>query len=178
MMRAINLDFQATPARPWASLAILMCGVALFAITLLRYQNSVSDVALLEAGIVKVKGTFAQNTQRYQPAPEESAQRKEEIAIANGLIHQLTLPWEELFNSFELATNKEIALLSIEPDTKKKIVKVTAEAKTTKDMLAYIKRLQKSPMLDEVVLQKHEWQTKDPERPLRFTVASVWKDLK
>lgn len=177
-MRAINIDFQAVSAKPWTGLAILTCGVALIAITLLLYQSSALEASVLEARIATAKNAFSQNSQRNQSAPKESAQRKEEIAIANGLIHQLTLPWEALFNSFELATSKEIALLSIEPDTKKRIVRVTAEARTANDMLDYIKRLQKSPMLDDVVLQRHELQTRDPERPLRFIVTSVWKDLR
>jgi hypothetical protein len=43
-------------------------------------------------------------------------------------------------------------------------------------MLNYIKRLQQAALLDDVLLQKHELQARDPERPLRFTVTSAWKD--
>lgn len=175
-MRALHLDYQAAPPKPWTGIILLICGIALLAFTLLNYQHAVLDEATLEADIAKIRGAVVKDTQGRRQAPTESAQRKEEIATANGLIRQLTLPWEALFSTFELATNKDVALLSIEPDAKKRIVKVTAESKTVQGMLEYMKRLQKSPLLDEVVLQKHEVQMQDPEKPLRFIVTSVWKE--
>ncbi|WP_148415776.1 hypothetical protein [Noviherbaspirillum massiliense] len=172
----MNLDFQAGPPKRRSGVFMLAAGMAALAAALMNYHDLTGEAALREAEIAKARGVLERKAgSRRGPAAQE-APRKEEIAAANEIIHQLTMPWEQMFSTFELATSKDIALLSMEPDPKKKMVRVTAESKTTQAMLAYIRRLEKSVLLDDVVLLKHEVQLKDPEQPVRFVVTSAWRD--
>jgi hypothetical protein len=155
---------------------LLACGLSLAVVALMNFEYSRRDTARWEAELAMARGKLDRSARNPSKERGDTAQRAEEIAAANAVIRQLNLPWEEMFSAFELATNDEVALLGIEPDAKKKVVKVTAESKTAEGMLNYIKRLQQATLLDDVLLQKHELQTRDPEKPLRFIVTSAWKD--
>lgn len=155
---------------------MLACGATLAVAVLASYQISTERAERWEGEVAKAKGQLGSDSGKARQESGDAGLRAEEIAAANAVIRQLALPWEDMFNAFELATNDEVALLSMEPDAKKRLVRVTAESKATTGMLSYIKRLQQSALLDEVVLQKHEEQSRDPDRPIRFVVTSVWKD--
>jgi hypothetical protein len=175
-MRALHLDYRAT--RPQSAMAVLLlaCGFALAVAALLNFQYAAQESAKWEAELAAAQSKLERSARNPSKEHGDTQQRAEEVAAANAVIRQLNLPWEDMFNAFELATNDEVALLGIEPDAKKKMVKITAESKTAEGMLNYIKRLQQAALLDDVLLQKHELQTRDPEKPLRFIVTSTWKD--
>lgn len=92
----------------------------------------------------------------------------------NAAIAQLNLPWHQLLDALEAATPPNIALLTIEPDAKKHLVKGMAEAKTSDDMIAYIESLKKQATFQNVVLTKHEINEQDPNKPLRFQFEAYW----
>lgn len=175
-MRALHLDYRAARPRSGMAVVLLVCGLSLAAMALMNFQYSRRSAERWEAELVMAQGKLNRSARNPPRGRGDTAQRAEEIAAANAVIRQLNLPWEEMFSAFELATNDEIALLGIDPDAKKRTVKVTAESKTAEGMLNYIKRLQQAALLDDVLLQKHELQTKDSEKPLRFTVTSAWKE--
>jgi Tfp pilus assembly protein PilN len=177
-MRTLDLDYQAAPGTSWLSMLVLISGIALSLAILLPLESLTRDRARLEADLAAAQGRLDQHVPRAAAEPAPSPERKKEIAAANTVIRQLSLPWHEMFDAFELAANDEIALLGIEPDARKRLVKVTAESKSADAMLDYVKRLQDSGLLDDVFLQKHELQTKDQQKPLRFVVTSAWKDGK
>lgn len=86
----------------------------------------------------------------------------------NAAIGQLNLPWHDLLAALEAATPKTIALLAIEPDAKKQLLKGQAEAKDSDGMLDYLEQLKKQPFFAQVALTKHEINEQDPNKPLRF----------
>lgn len=94
----------------------------------------------------------------------------------NAVISQLNLPWSDLFDAVEEATPGTVALLAVEPDAKKHVIKAIAEAKSSDEMLAYIERLKKQALFVSVVLSKHEVNEQDPNRPLRFQFEAQWKE--
>lgn len=95
----------------------------------------------------------------------------------NTAIFQLNLPWNDLFNTLESATPSHIALLTIEPDAKKNLVKGTAEAKTSEDMIAYIRLLKQQKFFIDVILLKHEIIEQDINKPLRFQFLAQWEQV-
>jgi hypothetical protein len=176
-MRRLNLDY--VGAHPWSGGSLLLaCGAALAAAALWQFQALERDRASVAAASITIpeRAGAPQRSPARQRA--EAAETARQAAQANAVIDRLSLPWGELFSTFELATSDEIALLAIEPDARKRAVKVSAEARTAKEMLDYIKRLQRAPLLEGVLLQKHELRTEDPERPLRFVVVATWKESK
>lgn len=177
-MRKLDLDYaSARPHSGW-SLPLLAGGMALAAAALLHFQAVQRESAALAAASSGARDQPGQRDRAPARQRADAARQAEEVAAANAVIRELSLPWEDLFSTFELAASSEIALLAIEPDARKRVVKVTAESRTAQGMLNYIKRLQRAPLLDEVVLQKHELQIDVPGKPLRFVVVGAWKDPK
>jgi Tfp pilus assembly protein PilN len=103
------------------------------------------------------------------PVPEAQA------AAVNAAVLQLNLPWRALHDAVQAGTPSNIALLSLEPDARKSTVRITAEAKTSDDMIAYVEQLQKSEWFGGVSLARHEINEQDPNRPIRFQLDAQWR---
>jgi len=97
--------------------------------------------------------------------------------MINAAIQQLNLPWSDLFDAIEAATPANIALIAIEPDAKKHLIKGTAEALNSDDMLAYVEQLKKQPLFVNVVLIKHEVNQQDQYKPYRFEFTAQWAQV-
>ena len=99
----------------------------------------------------------------------------EELATAT---RQLTTPWSRLLHDLELAvqdSEKNIALLEIAPDKNKQSVRVSGEARTLTHVLDYVRRLQDAQSIRFPLLETHEIQTSDRDRPVRFVVLAKWR---
>lgn len=97
-----------------------------------------------------------------------------QVTAVNAAVGQLNLPWRDLAAALADATPASIALLALEPDAKRRTLRISAEAKNSDDMLAYITRLQAEEWFTGVVLMRHEVMQEDPNRPLRFQVSVQW----
>lgn len=85
------------------------------------------------------------------------------------------VPWADLFVRLETNRPKRIALVALEADARKPEATLTAEARTAKDMLAYIEQLKGEAGFASVTLASHALQESDPQQPLRFVLRLVWK---
>lgn len=94
--------------------------------------------------------------------------------FVNSAIGQLNLPWRDLLDAVTAATPRQIALLALDPDPRKQLLKLTAEAKTSDDMVAYVAELKQQELFASVTLTRHEINDQDPNRPLRFQVEAIW----
>lgn len=99
----------------------------------------------------------------------------ERVAAANRAIDQLNLPWNDLFEIFETRTLPSVALLALEPDGRKGMIRVTAEARTADGMADFLQLLAAEPRLAEVFLTKYEINEQDLNRPVRFVLAARWR---
>lgn len=171
-MRALTLDFLRAPRRtPWVGMLLLIAG----ALTLGQVANHeralTAQIALADARLeILTKGS---KTKPAQPADAEAQQQ--EIRHANEILQQLALPWSVLFKVIETSNEKEIALLSIQPDAGKRVLRLAGEAKNFDALLAYIARLEQSPMLSQVYLSSHELRLQDAEKPVRFALVANWE---
>lgn len=111
---------------------------------------------------------------RSANSPEEQERVKSELRFANSVIEKLDTPWDRLFGAVESTFNEQVTLLSVEPDTERNEVRLTAEAKDMKAMLDYVQQLRRSSMLKNGYLVDHQINQQDPQRPVRFTVAATW----
>ncbi len=57
------------------------------------------------------------------------------------MLRQLSLPWNALFKAVEASGGQSIALLSLEPDLQKGMVKISGEAKDLEALLNYVRQL-------------------------------------
>ncbi len=174
-MSRIAIDFAPrAPLRghPLAWLGIVagltLCACAFFAAQTLR-----QDVDTQEAALRQAKLKLRERGER-QPAVAKSVVTAQQAEAVNGAIAQLNLPWRDLFDSIESATPQNIALLELQPDAKRNLVKGMAEAKTSDDMIGYIEQLKRQEFFTAVVLTRHEINEQDPNKPLRFHFEARW----
>jgi Tfp pilus assembly protein PilN len=98
-----------------------------------------------------------------------------QATFVNGAILQLNLPWRELQDAVLAATPRTVALLALEPDPRKRVLKISAETKTSDDMVDYVAALKEQESFSSVLLTRHEINEQDPNRPLRFQLEATWQ---
>jgi len=167
-MQSLKLDFLHPFPRPhWAAWALLAAGLGLA--TWVGWQDRQAQHALDEA-VAAAPKPIANAARR--PA---SATASEEQTVALQAREQLAVPWGELFVRLETNQPKGIALVALEADARKAEATLTAEARTAKDMLAWIEQLKGKAGFASVTLASHALQESDPQQPLRFVLRLGWK---
>jgi len=137
-----------------------------------QYLERQAELAALQAATAA--RTQAPLTQRSAaPAPHIVIAPAQASAV-NAAVMQLNLPWRDLAEAVAGATPPSVALLSLEPDAKRRQLRITAEARSSDDMLAYVSRMQAEEGFSSVVLTRHEVMEQDPNRPLRFQISAQW----
>lgn len=173
-MRPLHLDYlRKAPGNSRLGWSVLAAGIAAagFAIHVSvetggELQQAEFTLARLERKPVPVvRGNLAR---------DESVRLGDEIKFANNVVERLTLPWEDLLQALEAATTGEVALLSVEPDVQRKVLRITAETKNKGEMLAYVDRLGGNKRLTGVHLVNHQIGTQEPGQPVRFSMQASW----
>lgn len=151
-----------------AVLAVLLC-VAAGATgwqMLARQRVLASQLAVVRAQVAAPVTVAAAAPQ--PPVGEPQA------AAVNAAVLQLNLPWRALHDAIGAATPPNIALLALEPDPRRRSMKITAEAKNSDDMIAYVEQLKQQELFGAVALLRHEINELDPNRPIRFQLDAQW----
>lgn len=181
-MKRVRLDFAGAlgpslrralfhaPPQAWALawVGLVLCALALA--HALDYREAREEVDAQLAAL-------AARDARPQAAPVQARAPKigaAQAAAVNAAIMQLNLPWRALHDAVRGATPPSVALLALEPDSRKRVLRITAEAKDSDDMLAYVEALAREEWFGAVTLVRHEVQEQDPNRPLRFQVDAGW----
>jgi hypothetical protein len=179
-MRAIYLDYQKA-YRPFPTLGVILLLVALgVGAQMVRQHGYLSDILEGWEALEKRVDRLARHHdlrpgERRNPDAEQGAR---EVAKANEVLRRITLPWDELFAAVESAAPSEVALLTMEPDAEKRLLKITGEAKHVAAMFDYIRTLERRPMFQTVTLSNHQEQITDPQRPIRFTLMAAWRETR
>jgi len=178
-MKRVRLDFARpgvrralflAPPGVWGPLigALAVCGAAL--VQALDYREAREEVDALQAALRARAGAAV-----VQPAVQRASPINEQQAAAvNAAVMQLNLPWRALHDAVREATPSTVALLALEPDARKRVLRITAEARSSDDMIAYVELLQKQNWFAGVSLVRHEIGEQDPNRPIRFQIDAGW----
>lgn len=110
---------------------------------------------------------------RTPPPPTPLLLSEQQIVAINSAIGQLNTPWSALLDGFERVASDEIALLQIEPDHRRRLVKGVAETKDHQRMLNYLERLGAGAPFAGAIVTRQEVNEKDPNRPLRFMFEAL-----
>ncbi len=97
-----------------------------------------------------------------------------EIKHANEVLNKITLPWDALFQAVEWSSGKDVALLAMEPNAERHVVRISAEAKNIPALMSYLRHLEEQKIFNSVYLQSHQVQQRNPEKPVRFTLVATW----
>lgn len=112
------------------------------------------------------------------PVAEQSDSDKTQLAAeikhAAGIVQQLSLDWNQLFRAVQLSAGAQVALLSIQPDAVKQVIRITGEARDMDAMLEYVTRLRRQHALAQVILTNHEIKAQDPDKPVQFSISAKW----
>lgn len=176
-MRALRLDYQRR-TRPvsWLGLGMLASALVALVLTGGYYHQLGQGIELWESRVDHEERLAGHRARALRPASAEAAREQAlEVQHANQVLRQLSLPWDALFTAVEASGGKNIALLSMEPDLRKGAVTISAEAKDFDAMLEYVRQLGKREVFGSVLLQNHQVQQADPQKPIRFSLRAVWK---
>lgn len=174
-MALLRLDYQrGMQPFPWAGTVLLMLALTVSTLAGVYYRELAKKALLWET---KAGQGAAREYVNSQTAGSKlkTADTVQEIKHANEVLQQLTLPWGKLFQAIESSSGKEVALLAMEPDADKHVVKIVGEAKDIPAVLDYIKRLAMQQEFSSVYLQSHQIQLQDPEKPVRFVLLATWR---
>ncbi|CAH0289002.1 hypothetical protein SRABI118_04013 [Massilia sp. Bi118] len=181
-MKKVNIDFAPpslarsvlrTPRHSWAMLWIVFFVAMALAGAHAGLRREQGEVELLRAQAQARVATQAQASRApvavRPPVPEAQAN------AVNAAVLQLNLPWRALHDAVQAGTPATIALLALEPDARRSTVRITAEAKSSDDMIAYVEQLQNGDWFSAVSLTRHEINEQDPNRPIRFQLDARWR---
>jgi hypothetical protein len=83
--------------------------------------------------------------------------------------------WGGLLTAIETSRPDAVAFLTLEGEAVSGSLLLTAEARSPRDMLAYVETLQRLPGLDRVVLASHADQAREGEKAVRFSLRARWR---
>ena len=173
-MVTLWLDYQQDRPFHWAGPVLLALALAALALTVAYYLELNERAAGWEARLERAELRHGLRPSAGNSAGQEPAGLALEVGRANEVVRQLTLPWEQLFLAVESAGSKQVALLALEPDMEKKLVKINGEARDLVVLLNYITSLEKQEVFGPVYLQSHQVQ-QDAERAVRFALLAEWR---
>ena len=168
----ISVDFSGR-RRPLtlAGVLMLMAGALATAAACVEYRR-------LDASRAGLELKLADANRRTQRDPAKDVRNAGLTEEAGHIALQLGTPWTPLLAELESASHdsaSDIALLSVEPDESKHLVRVTGESRDLSRVLAYVGRLQTSTLLRYPMLESHELRSDDPQRPVRFALSAEWR---
>ncbi len=176
MSQSIDLEFIPQPLFAlsrfaWLRLVALAIGLLAVAITWQTYHNQQIEMAKLESALNQFK-----QVKQMQPSVTQAVVTiaPEKIKELLDMANVLAMPWNGLFEAIEDTENKDVVLLSLEPNIKKQQLMMMGEAKNLQVALQYVAQLQKQPVLTQVFLQKHNVDESNVSKPVRFTVLARW----
>ncbi len=179
-LKAMRIDFappgwrrtlhRLHPAMAAAGLAgVLLCVLGAWTMMDLAEQR-----AIRAARLESLEARQRALSKAPKAVPETAIPEAQATAV-NTAIMQLNLPWRELEDALAAATPANIGLLALEPDPRKRVLKVTAEAKTSDDMVGYVQVLKQQEFFSGAALVRHEIEEQDPNKPIRFQVEVQWR---
>ena len=176
-MKCIRLDFERKDVPlPRAGLLVLLVALATTVALGDHYLTMRKRLADWELAADQLEHSARRHGIAVHREPQEG-DRNEEVRHANDVLRQLTLPWDQLFESIEAAGSTDVALLALAPDRDKRLVRIGIEAKNATAGLGYLRSLENQEVFQSVQLQNHQVQLQDPEKPIRFNLQATWKGL-
>ncbi|MEY8876491.1 MAG: hypothetical protein AB9M60_08285 [Leptothrix sp. (in: b-proteobacteria)] len=172
---SLQLDFVARPANRWRALAWL-----LLALLLLAGWQVLAHEAALQAESDDLAGRIALLQQRASAARMPARARAlapqdlRAIERSNAVIDELAVPWADLLRSLERAEVRGTGLLALTPNAADRSLRLTGEARSMTELLAYVDRVAAQPLLRQVHLVGYATQDRDGVPALTFTLAANW----
>ena len=175
-MKPLAINFGTAPtAAPWWTVLLFVAGFGACAAGVWRFSTAQAELQTARREITQKQELLALRSPAREQRPQYDLPADRVRAI-NRAIAKLNLPWVPLFAAVEAAKPETVALLALEPDAGKRMLKIVAETRRSSDMLAFVDRLAKRGEFVGVTLQKHEISDQDVNRPYRFQLEARWRE--
>jgi len=175
-MRALNLDYVSTRTPSIPGLLVMIAALITIVSAWLFYQQAQQQTKLLDQQLQHVRELSGIKLSEAPVQKKSSAELLNQIEQARKMADFLLVPWGQVFTALEIAALDDAAVLAIGPDSKKRQLKITIEAKNQDVMFDYIHRLETTPQLSDVYLLKHEIMEDADQKPIRFVVVAKWTE--
>ncbi|WP_044564677.1 hypothetical protein [Azospirillum sp. B4] len=159
---------QETPA---AAKVLGLIGLGLCLAAALEARDRLDRLAALDHAVARTEDDLAARARRRAP-PADMPIPEAQARAVNAAVRQLNLPWRAVLDAVEAGTPRTVALLALEPDAGRGLIRIEAEAANGEAMLAYVKQLKQQPLLAGAVLVKHRTEEGQAGRPLRFQIEA------
>ncbi len=172
----LQIDFRATPrARSgWLGWALLVAAV----LGVLMFSEQLTDASQRHAAAQSRHELLSERARDKAPrraAAAPDALTLAEVQRANRIIDQLTVPWDALFDAVEAADARGLAVLSLTPNAIERSLRMAGEARSVKELLAYVARMAEQPALSQVHLLGYSTVPRDGVPVVAFTLAATWR---
>lgn len=168
----LHLDFirRRRPGGLWFTLGLLLLilGLALSLERVWRFTQVNAEVAAAEGRLVSLE------RKSRQLAKSKVLVVDPLLLAAPPALRQLNLPWDRLLLELELAGDDNIAILGIEPDPAKALVRINGEGKSVDQVLAYVERLSGTVSLKRPQLQVEEGRMVEGQKVVGFSILADW----
>lgn len=173
MLRALSLNHaplsSASPALGYSLLALGLCAALALGLSLhhlgQQRQRLETDLSQMQSPAPKPRGLAASS--------KDSQAKQEEITAVQNVMHELALPWPQLFQALESLRVPDVRLAAIEPNARQRKLRLTADTGEVVNMFTYVHQLAEQSIFNDVLLVSHELHT-GQEVPVRFVVEAVW----
>lgn len=169
----IRLDYgTAEKPFPWLGAALFGLAAGALSLSAAYYYQTVEQVGYWEARSSAFEGDASR---KMATDPRDLKAAALEIHRANQVLGQITIPWDRLFRAVEWSSNRNVALLTIEPDAEKHRVMISGEAKNLSALWGYMGHLAAQTAFTRVLLRSHQVERRELENPVRFALVVEWR---
>ncbi|WP_232415315.1 MULTISPECIES: hypothetical protein [Methylotenera] len=173
-MKAIYLN-HAFSSKKSASTAmfLLISGGLMLATSVFYIQYLTNKTHRLEADIEQLAHSKNPRSS-VKLNNKESIKTRDEMVAVNAAISEIVMPWTSIFKILEATDSPDIKLMTIEPNTKKQVLRINAVAMDMDSMMRYIDDLSQQKMLKSVALVTQENADINGQPALHFVVEALW----
>lgn len=172
MVQALDINFvrRRRFASPLGWLLMLVGALGL-GVVALDHNQAQDELQAVQARAQRLARDGKNPTARRDTAPV-SPETATAAARANVALAQ---PWDGLLQELEALRDPKVALLGVEAQAATRSLRLTGEARSMTDVVAYVNRLRRSPMAQSAVLATHEARRDGEVDVIRFSLDVVWK---
>ncbi len=170
-MHALAINF--VQRRRFASplgLLLLVGGILAMGVVAVDYVDARDELDRVELRRARVKPPGAAT----RPLAGAAAPVRTDAKAVDVVSGQLGLPWDAVLREIESCSDPAVALLSVEAQGQARTMRISGEAKTMADVVAYVSCLRESPRLTAVFLSGHDEKQAGAVTVVRFSLDAKW----
>ena len=153
-------------------LVLFALGAAALSVVGMDYRAARAELNRVELGLAAPRKSDATAAQRdlALPAATDEKQAVERVRA------QLNTPWDVVLREIATRAGPSVALLELEAQGQTRSLRITGEAKTMSDVVAFVGRLRESKIIETANLSRHEEVMSASVKVIRFSLDANWKN--